>query len=98
VHGPYQTEHRSGAGQFALALNIAAFQPLDEFGARMEDYIAELKSVPLAQGFNEISYPGELEARSEAKNRAEGLLLPADTLTDLQKLADEFGVPALFAN
>jgi LDH2 family malate/lactate/ureidoglycolate dehydrogenase len=96
VHGPYQTEHRSGAGQFALALNIAAFQSLDEFGARMEDYIAELKSVPLAQGFDEILYPGELEARSETKNRAEGLLLPADTLTDLQKLAGEFGVPAPF--
>ncbi|MBV8575018.1 MAG: Ldh family oxidoreductase, partial [Acetobacteraceae bacterium] len=98
VHGPYQTEHRSGAGQFALALNIAAFQPLEEFSARTEDYIAELKSVPLAQGFDEIVYPGELEARSEAKNRADGLLLPADTLADLQKLAGEFGVPASFAN
>jgi LDH2 family malate/lactate/ureidoglycolate dehydrogenase len=92
VHGPYQTEHRSGAGQFALALDIAAFQPLEEFGARMEKYVAELKSVPLAQGFAEIVYPGELEARSEAKNRAEGLQLPADTLADLRKLADEFGV------
>jgi LDH2 family malate/lactate/ureidoglycolate dehydrogenase len=94
VHGPYQTEHRSGAGQFALALNIAAFQPLEEFGARMERYIAELKSVPLAQGFDGIVYPGEPEARSEAKNRTEGLQLPADTLVDLRRLADEFGVPA----
>jgi len=97
VHGPYQTEHRSGAGQFALALNIAAFQPLEEFSTRMEKYIAELKSVPLAQGFDEIVYPGELEARSETKNRAEGLQLPADTLADLQKLAAEFGVPAPFS-
>jgi LDH2 family malate/lactate/ureidoglycolate dehydrogenase len=94
VHGPYQTEHRSGAGQFALALNISAFQPLDEFGARMEKYIAELKSAPLAQGFDEVFYPGELEARSEAKHRAEGLQLPDDTLTDLRKLADEFGLQA----
>ena len=45
---------------------------------------------------DEILYPGELEARSEAKNRAEGLRLPADTLTDLQKRAGEFGVPASF--
>jgi LDH2 family malate/lactate/ureidoglycolate dehydrogenase len=98
VHGPYQTEHRSGAGQFALALNISAFQPLDEFGARMEKYIAELKSAPLAQGFDEIVYPGELEARSEAKHRAEGLKLPDDTLADLGKLADEFGLQAPFAS
>jgi LDH2 family malate/lactate/ureidoglycolate dehydrogenase len=87
VHGPYQTEHRSGAGQFMIALNIAAFQPVAEFGERMERYIAELKSVPLAQGFDEIVYPGELEARNDARNRAEGLLLPDDTRADLQKLA-----------
>jgi LDH2 family malate/lactate/ureidoglycolate dehydrogenase len=90
VHGPYQTEHRSGAGQFMIALDIAAFQPLAEFGERMERYIAELKSVPLAQGFEEIVYPGELEARNEARHRAERLLLPEDTRADLARLASEF--------
>jgi LDH2 family malate/lactate/ureidoglycolate dehydrogenase len=89
VYGPYQTEHRSGAGQFMIALNIEAFQPLQEFEARMEQLIAELKSVPLAQGFEEVVYPGELEARNDARNRAEGLLLPDDTLADLRKLAKE---------
>ena len=92
VHGPYQTEHRSGAGQFMIALDIAAIQPLAEFGARMDRYIAELKSVPLAQGFEEVVYPGEIEARNDARNRADGLLLPHDTLADLQKLADEMGL------
>lgn len=92
VHGPYQTEQRSGAGQFMIALDIAAIQPLAEFGARMERYIAELKSVPLAQGFDEVVYPGELEARNDARHRAEGLALPPDTLADLRKLADELGL------
>jgi len=96
VHGPYQTEHRSGAGQFMIALNIAAFMPLTEFGERMERYVSELKSVPLAQGFEEIGYPGELEARSEARNRAEGILLPQDTRADLRKLADAFGLQTPF--
>ena len=89
VHGPYQAERRGGAGQFMVALDIAAIQPLAEFGARMERLIAELKSVPLAQGFEEVVYPGELEARNDARNRAEGLLLPDDTLADLERLADE---------
>ena len=92
VHGPYQTEQRSGAGQFMIALDIAAIQPLAEFGARMERYIAELKSVPLAQGFDEVVYPGELEARNDARHRAEGLVLPPDTLADLRKLANELGL------
>jgi LDH2 family malate/lactate/ureidoglycolate dehydrogenase len=90
VHGPYQTEYRSGAGQFMIALNIEAIQPLAEFGARMDRYIDELKSVPLAQGFQEILYPGEIEARNDIKNRTDGLTLPEDTLADLSKLASEF--------
>ena len=92
VQGPYQAEHRSGAGHLMVALDIAAFQPLAEFNARMERYIGELKSVPLAQGFDEVFYPGEIEARNEARNRADGLLLPPDTLADLEKLADGMGL------
>jgi LDH2 family malate/lactate/ureidoglycolate dehydrogenase len=96
VHGPYQTEHRSGAGQFMIALNIAAFQPLAEFGGRMERYIAELKSVPLAQGFDEIVYPGEIEARNDTRHRAEGLLLPNDTRSDLRDISEAFDVELPF--
>jgi LDH2 family malate/lactate/ureidoglycolate dehydrogenase len=92
VHGPYQTEHKSGAGHFMIALNVETFLPLDEFNTRMETLIAELKSVPLAKGFDEVFYPGELEARNEGLNRQEGLLLPEDTLADLTKIAREQGL------
>jgi LDH2 family malate/lactate/ureidoglycolate dehydrogenase len=93
VAGPYQTDRRSGAGQLMIALDIAAMQPLSEFGARMERYIGELKSVPLAQGFEEVVYPGEIEARNDVRHRREGILLPADTVADLLKLAAETEVP-----
>jgi LDH2 family malate/lactate/ureidoglycolate dehydrogenase len=92
VHGPYQTEKRSGAGHLMIALDIAAMQPLAEFGTRMDQLIAGLKAVPLAQGFDEVFYPGEIEARNDALNRAQGLLLPPDTLHDLEQLGREFGV------
>ncbi len=90
VGGPYQTEQRSGAGHLYLALHVAAFMPVEEFGARMEDLIAEVKSVPRAVGFDEIFYPGELEARVEERHRG-GLTLPEQTTTDLGKLADQTG-------
>jgi LDH2 family malate/lactate/ureidoglycolate dehydrogenase len=93
VTGPYQTEHRSGAGQLMIAIDIAQIQPLTEFNARMDRLIADLKSVPLAQGFDEVFYPGEIEARNEARNRAEGLALPDDTLADLRRLGAELGIP-----
>jgi LDH2 family malate/lactate/ureidoglycolate dehydrogenase len=96
VFGPYQTDHKSGAGQLMIALDIAAFQPLVEFNARMEKMIAELKAAPLAQGHDEIFYPGEIEARNEAKNRRDGLLLPDDTLADLAKVGRETGVDVPF--
>jgi LDH2 family malate/lactate/ureidoglycolate dehydrogenase len=94
VHGPYQTEHESGAGHLMIALDIAAFQPLAEFEARMGRLITELKSAPLAKGSTEILYPGELEARNEAENRARGLSLPRDTLAGLRKLAEDTGLSA----
>src|ERR1044072_8597809 len=57
VFGPYQTEHKSGAGQMIIVLDIEKFQPLAEFNARMEKMIAELKAEQLAQGHDEIFYP-----------------------------------------
>jgi len=96
VFGPYQTEHKSGAGQLMIVLDIAAFQPLVEFNARMEKMIGELKSVPLAQGHEEVFYPGEIEARNDARNRRDGLLLPADTIEDLVKVGRETGIETPF--
>jgi len=92
VAGPYQAKRRSGAGQFMMVLDIATVQPLAEFNVRMDKMIAELKSVPLAKGFDEIFYPGEIEARNDALNRKQGLLLPDDTLADLRKLASANGL------
>lgn len=97
VAGPYQAERRSGAGQFVLALDIARFQAPDAFAARMEALIAEMKAVPPAEGFGEVFYPGEIEARAEARHRAEGLVLPEDTLADLRRVSAETGVPLALA-
>jgi LDH2 family malate/lactate/ureidoglycolate dehydrogenase len=92
VHGPYQTENRSGCGHLMICLNIEAFLPLSEFNARIEKLIAELKSVPLAKGFDEIFYPGEIEIRNEERNLRDGVQLPDQTLVSLAKLAQETGL------
>jgi LDH2 family malate/lactate/ureidoglycolate dehydrogenase len=94
VHSPYKTAERSDCGHFLIAVNIEAFQPLAEFNARMEQFIGEIKAVPPAQGFTEVFYPGEREARSDAENRRKGLQLPEDTLTDLTRIAGETGLEA----
>jgi LDH2 family malate/lactate/ureidoglycolate dehydrogenase len=92
VHGPYQAGLKSGCGHLMIAMNIESFQPLAEFNARMERYIAKVKAAPLAGGFDEVFYPGEIEARNDAKHRAEGLAYPDATLADLAAIATQSGL------
>lgn len=57
-------------------------------------YIAEIKAVPRAQGFDEVFYPGEIEARNDERNRGDGIEFPDDTLADLRRIAKETGLEA----
>jgi LDH2 family malate/lactate/ureidoglycolate dehydrogenase len=92
VTGPYQADKLSQCGHLMIAMDVAAFQPPEEFAARMEQLVKAIKSVPVAQGFDEVFYPGEIEARNEQKHRRQGLVLPQDTLTDLAQIAKEAGL------
>lgn len=95
VHSPYKTAEKSNCGHLMIALNIEAFQPLAQFNARMKEWITEVKSVPLAQGCEEVFYPGEMESNNNARNRRDGLLFPDDTLTDLKRIARETQLESL---
>lgn len=95
VTGPYVEEGRSGVGHLAIALNIEAFRPLASFHADMEQLIESIKNTPKAADVDEIYYPGELEARAEARNRKSGIVLPNDTIAELDAGAAKLGVAAL---
>jgi LDH2 family malate/lactate/ureidoglycolate dehydrogenase len=94
VGGPSEADRPSGAGHLFLALDPDAFGDRAGYEARVRQLVDEVKSVPLAQGFDEVFYPGEVEDRAEAANLAAGgVLLAAQSLTDLRDLAAEAGVP-----
>ena len=92
VHSPYKTAEKSNCGHLLIAIRIEGFQPLAQFNARMEQFIAEIKAVPRAKGFDEVFYPGEMEARNDVRNRTEGLQLAEDTVADLRRIAKETGL------
>ncbi|WP_137176903.1 Ldh family oxidoreductase [Roseomonas sp. AR75] len=92
VNGPYVADKRSGSGHFVMALDIARFGPLDAFERRIEGMIAEIKAVPRAEGFDEVFYPGEIEARNEARHLREGLDLPRKSLDGLLAAGARHGV------
>lgn len=80
------------AGMFFLAIDVAAFQPLEQFAARTAAYVEQLKQVPPAEGVAEILLPGERAARTAAQRRREGVPVPDDTWTALTRAASEWGV------
>ena len=95
VHGPYEPAARSGCGHLLLALDPAAFGDVDGYAARVQRLIDEVKAVPLAEGFDEVCYPGEVEDRAEAAALAAGgVRLPEKTVAGLRRLAAETGVVA----
>jgi LDH2 family malate/lactate/ureidoglycolate dehydrogenase len=94
VHGPYEPAERSRCGHLFLALDPAAFGDPAGYHERVQQLVDEVKGVPLAQGFDEVFHPGEVEDRAEAANLAAGgVELAARSAADLRRLAAETGVP-----
>ncbi|HEU5025529.1 MAG TPA: Ldh family oxidoreductase [Spirillospora sp.] len=94
VAGPYVPDRRSGCGHLVIAVRIDALLERGEYDARITDLIDRTKRVPLAEGAEEIFYPGEIEDRAAAVRGDEGIPLPRRTRADLHRIADACGLAA----
>jgi LDH2 family malate/lactate/ureidoglycolate dehydrogenase len=81
-------------GQFYLALDIAAFEEVATFKARMDRIIREYRSTRLAPGFTRVFVPGEMEAELERRQRREGVPLNEATVQGIRDAAARLGVDA----
>jgi len=93
VQGMDIVEAVGGVGQTFMAIDIAAFDDVQVFKARMDAYIGALKDSKKAAGVEEIFLPGELEFRRERERRQQGIPLHANIVKDLRTIAAETGVP-----
>lgn len=75
-----------------IAIDIEWFMPVEEFKARMDAFIAEIKSSATRPGFDEILVPGEIDCRRETHYRRAGAQLDADVYARLRQLADTLGI------
>ncbi len=75
-----------------IAIDIAWFMPVEEFKARMDAFIAEIKSSELRPGFDEILVPGEIDHRREQSYRRVGALLDAQVFDRLRELAGTLAI------
>ena len=78
-----------------IAIDIAWFMPVEEFKARMDAFIAEIKSSDLRPGFDEILVPGEIDYRREQAYRRDGAQLDAEVYEGLRRLAETLGIEFL---
>lgn len=96
VIGPYVPEGKSGVGHLVLAINIEATRKLAAFETDMESLIEELKNTPRSDDVSEINFPGEIEAKNDAKYRDIGINIPQDTAKELREKSAELNIIAPF--
>ena len=79
-------------GVFMAVFAVEAFRPLDEFKREMADFVKYVKDTPLAEGFTEVLYPGEIEYRTEQQRRRDGIPIEDETWRQLTGLAAASGL------
>ena len=86
---------RSGTATISSYLqvtDIAHFTPVEEYVRKMEEFVADLKSVKPAEGFKEVFFPGEMENRNLARALEEGVTIHDAAYNNFIEAAAELGV------
>jgi LDH2 family malate/lactate/ureidoglycolate dehydrogenase len=85
-------DRKQDVGHFFCLFDIAAFLPTERFTRRMREMIGRLKSNRRRPGVDEILIPGERSQRSAERNLNQGVAVADETLTEIQKWCDHFGI------
>jgi LDH2 family malate/lactate/ureidoglycolate dehydrogenase len=92
VQGMDIVEAIGGVGHTFIAIDLAAFDDVAAFKARMDLYIDEIKGSKKAKGADAILLPGEPEFLCERERRRNGIPLHINIVNDLRKIAEDTGV------
>ena len=81
-----------GTGHFFGAMRIDAFQPAENFKAKMDEWIETFKNAKVAPGYDAVIIPGEPERIKEAKIRKEGINVILPIAIEMKEIADILGI------
>jgi LDH2 family malate/lactate/ureidoglycolate dehydrogenase len=76
-----------------IAIEVGRFLPLEEFQARLQWWIRQIKSSRPAKGYEEVLVAGEPEWRTEQERRRHGIPIMPGHWEPLVRLAARYGVP-----
>jgi L-2-hydroxycarboxylate dehydrogenase (NAD+) len=85
----------TNTGQAIVAIDPDAFGEIDEFKARVDGLVRELRASERMPGVERIWLPGEQSHASRIANQRDGLALAPALLAQLDTVARDLGIPSL---
>lgn len=84
----------NNAGHAFIAIDVSQMMPAEQYNARMNQMINEIKNGPKAKGAEHIFMPGEMEWSKREKALQSGELQLTDAMAaSLQQLSNATGIP-----
>ena len=90
LDSPQRRRHQQNS--VVAAIDISMFTDIETYKEHIDTLIDCLKSLPKADGVDEIFVPGELEDRCYDERIQNGIPLPEGTVSRLLEVAERFGV------
>src|SRR6201991_4925835 len=84
-----------GIGHFLGAMRVDGFRPVDEFKSHLDNWIERFKTSATVDASKKVIIPGEPELEAETHRATHGIPLVDAVVTDLNILAERFGVDPL---
>ncbi len=88
-------QNLTNTGQFYLALDVARFRPLAEFGRAANVALDELRASKPIPGGGPVRLPGDERAMRQTERARDGITLPPALVKQLDALADRQDLPRL---
>ena len=88
---PLMDNYQYDQGTIMYCVNVTAFQPLEDFQAKVAEFRRKIKATPRAPGVDEILIPGEPEWRSKQARERDGIPLPDRTWESIGEAAASVG-------
>lgn len=85
-------DNPSDIGHVFGAINIEMFTEIEDFKQQLDEVIRDIKSIPPAEGVEEVFLPGEIELRKREKNLKDGIPLIDSVYQDLVKEGSKYGI------
>lgn len=84
----FDPDQPQNVGFFFGAIDVASFEDIDVFKARMDQLIDELKNCQRMEGVDEIFMPGEIEYRNKEKFSKNGFKIGPGVYNDLMQIKE----------